>query len=277
MEITLIILVCIESFLLVIVFLVFANGRRVRKAIKELEDSVDVSGVLIYEPGDLKRLPEPVQKYFKHVLKDGQRYINIARISQSGSIRIKENQKWMQLKAVQYFDAQNPAFIWVASARSSLFYWISAVDKYFDSRASMIIRLFSLIPIIKATGKEMDSSSLIRYITEMPLFPTALLPSDNLSWEPLDGRSATAIFNNGKIKIRVNFYFNNTGEIIRVTSEGRYRYSEGKCYKDKWTGYFKNYKEINNITIPTEIEAEWNLKNGDLKYFKASIDRIDYS
>ncbi len=277
METTIVVLVCLEVFLLIILFLVFLNGRRIRKDIKELENSVDTSRTYIYEHENFPELPGPVHRYFKHVLKDGQGYINIARIRQSGSLRSRENQKWMPLKAVQYFNAESPAYIWVASAKSSPFFWISAVDKYFNSRASMTIKPFSLFTITKASGEEMEVSSLIRYISEMPWFPTSLLPSEDLKWEPLDDSSATAVVNCGEVTLRVIFYFNKTGEITKVSSEGRFRFSEGEYSKETWTGYFKKYKEINDIKVPTEIEAEWNLKSGDFKYFRANLEKIEYT
>ena len=266
MEIAIIILVCLEVLLIVILFLVFANGRKIRKEIKQLENSVDTSRIDIYKSENLEKLPEPVQRYFRHILKDGQIYINIAKIRQSGSIRLKETQKWMQLKSVQYFNAQSPAFIWVANAKSSPFFWISAIDKYFNSRASMIIRLFSLFTITKSTGKEMDKSSLVRYISEMPWFPTSFLPSNNLSWEPLNEESAIAVIKNGKDKARVTFYFDIGGELTSATSKERFRFSDGKYYK-----------EINDIRVPTIIEAEWNLQSGDFKYFKATLEKIEYN
>lgn len=277
MEIFIIILVCLEIFLLIVLFLVFANGRRIRKEIDQLENCVDTKRTDIYEVDNLSKLPGPVQRYFKNVLKDGQRCINIARIRQSGLIRLKENQKWMQLKAVQYFNAQSPAFIWVASAKSSPFFWISSIDKYFNSRANMIVRLFSLFTMAKAAGEEMNISALTRYIAEMPWFPTSLLPSKNLSWEPIDEKSAAAKIKNGNAMAKVTFYFNDAAEIVRVTTEDRSMFSGGKYCKEKWTGYFKKYKEINELRIPTEVEAEWNLKNGDFKYFKASLEKIEYS
>ena len=277
MEIAIIILVFLEVFLLVILYLIFINGRKIRKEIKQLEDSVDTSMAVIFRNEYIKKLPEPVQRYFRYVLKDGQEHINIIRIIQSGSIRLKEGKKWAKLKAVQYFNGQKPGFIWVANAKVSPFFWISAREKYFNSSGSMLLRLFSLFTITNSTGEEMAISSLIRYISETPWFPTSLLPSNYLSWEPLDKNSAGALIKNGKFKTRVTFYFNSTGEITAVTSPERFRFAGGKYYREKWTGYFKNYREINGIRIPTEAEAAWNTKGGNSKYIRIKIEKIKYN
>jgi hypothetical protein len=111
----------------------------------------------------------------------------------------------------------------------------------------------------------------------MPWFPTSLLPSKKINWEAIDDRSAAASIKDGKFKAKVTFNFNNTGEITSVTSRDRSRFYRGKYYEEKWTGYFRRYKEVNDIRIPTEIEAEWNLKSGDFKYLRASVEKIEYT
>jgi hypothetical protein len=256
--------------------MVFASGRRIKKEIRHLENSIDKTQASIYMNEDIEKMPEPVQRYFRYVLKDGQKLINIARIRQSGFIKLKENSKWVPLKAVQYFNGQKPVFIWVASAKSSPFFWINAVDRYSGSGASMTVRLFSLFPVINATGEEMKVSSLIRYVSELPWLPTSLLPSDYLSWEAINKNSAAVVIRYRNISMKVIFNFNEDGEISSVESDERYMFANGKYNAEKWKGYFKNYKEFSGIKVPTEVEAEWKLKKRAHKYIRLKIDDIKY-
>ncbi len=276
MEITIIFFVALEIFLLVIIYLVFINSRKIRKQIKELGDSADIKRVDIYDAAAFKELPEPVQRYFSYALKDGQRFINIVKISQSGSIRLKDGQKWLQFKAVQHFSGRLPAFIWIASIKTSPFAWVNVIDRYLNSRANMIFRLFSLLTTVRATGLELEASSLVRYISEAPWFPTSLLPSKFLSWEPVNKNSATAMVRYGQVKAMVTFHFKDNGEIAMVHSTDRFRFADGEYRKENWNGYFKNYVETNGIKLPTEMEAEWNLESGNFKYFKNRLERIEY-
>lgn len=59
--------------------------------------------------------------------------------------------------------------------------------------------------------KELDQDMLMRFIGNSPLFPTALLPSDYVRWEPVDEHSAKLVVHDG----------NNTGVVwcLSMTSE----------------------------------------------------------
>ena len=43
-----------------------------------------------------------------------------------------------------------------------------------------------------------------------------------------------------------------------------------------WVGKLRNYKEINGVIIPTEIEAIWKLEEGDYSYVRFNIRKIEY-
>jgi hypothetical protein len=252
-------------------------SRKIKKEIDSMLGSIDPNTVVNYKINQLVDLPEPVHRYFRYVLKDGQEYINHAKIRQSGLIRLKRDQKWMPLKAVQYFNCQRPGFIWIARAQLLPFVWFSARDKYSFQKGGMLIKLFSVFNLINAIGCEIDISSFIRYFSEAPLFPTSLLPSKYLKWKSVTENSVNAVVNDGKNKATIKYSFNNIGEIMKISTFDRFRAVNGKYYKEKWTGYFDNYKEIIGIKIPTEIEAEWNLKEGNFKYVKIKIEDVNYS
>ena len=57
-------------------------------------------------------LPEPVQRYFKHVLKDGQPYSSYVRLTYDGLFKMSLNKDWIKIKGEQYFTTENPGFIW---------------------------------------------------------------------------------------------------------------------------------------------------------------------
>lgn len=41
---------------------------------------------------------------------------------------------------------------------------------------------------------------------------------------------------------------------------------DGSHSPDRWTGVFGNYKEMMGIRMPTQMEAIWNLSQGDFAY-----------
>ncbi len=226
---------------------------------------------------DLKGLPEPVQRYFKYALRDGQEHIKFVRLKQVGEFRMKENQPWMPIKAEQYFTTEDPAFIWQVKLTMAPFIWIEGRDMYYQGKGNMFIKLLSTITVADATGSEMDISSLIRFLSETPWFPTALLPSDYIEWKEVDSNSAQAVIKDNGYTASGIFTFNEKGEIIKFVTNDRYMEVDGKYFKEQWGGYYRNYQEINGMKIPIEAEVEWNLSDRDLQYVKLKITDIQYN
>ena len=226
---------------------------------------------------DLEGLPEPVQRYFKYALKDGQEYIRFVRLKQVGEFRMKENQSWMPIKAEQYFTTEVPAFLWRVKLMMAPFIWIEGRDMYYQGKGNMLIKILSTITVADATGREMDISSLIRFLSETPWFPTALLPSDYIEWKEIDSNSARAVIKDNGYTASGIFTFNEKGEIIKFVTNDRYMESDGKYFKEQWAGYYRNYQEIEGMKIPIEGEVEWNLSDRDLQYAKLKITDIQYN
>lgn len=222
-------------------------------------------------------MSEPVQRYFKYALKDGQEHIKFVRLKQVGKFRMKENQSWMPIKAEQYFTTEDPSFIWRVKFTMAPFIWIEGRDMYYQGKGSMLIKVLSTVTVADAAGSEMDISSLIRFLSEAPKFPTALLPSDYIEWKEIDSNSAQVVIkHNGYTALEI-FTFNEKGEIIKFVTNDRYMEVDGKYFKEQWGGYYRNYQEINGIKIPTEAEVEWNLYDRDLQYVKLKITDIQYN
>lgn len=226
---------------------------------------------------DLEGLPEPVQRYFKYALKDGQEHIKFVRLKQVGKFRMKENQSWMPIKAEQYFTTEDPAFIWRVKLAMVPFIWIKGRDMYYQGRGNMLIELLSTITVADSAGSEMEISSLIRFLSEAPWFPTALLLGDYLEWKEINSNSAQVVIKDKGYTASGIFTFNEKGEIIKFVTNDRYMEVDGKYFKEQWGGYYRNYQEINGRKIPTEAEVEWNLYDRDLQYVKLKITDIQYN
>lgn len=45
---------------------------------------------------------------------------------------------------------------------------------------------------------------------------------------------------------------------------------------EKWAGYYLNYKEVDGIKIPMELEAVWHLKSGELPYARFKVEEVEW-
>lgn len=41
---------------------------------------------------------------------------------------------------------------------------------------------------------------------------------------------------------------------------------DGSSTEDRWTGYYRDYRESDGIVTPRTMEAVWNLMSGDFAY-----------
>ena len=219
----------------------------------------------VYTSKQIKDLPVPVQRYFKYSLKENQPYVSYVRLQHGGEFRVSKN--WVSIKGEEYFTVQKPGFVW--SGKVPL---LSAKDIYFDGKGNLKVKLLSLIKIIDVKGKETDQGELLRWLGEAPLFPTALLPAENLRWEPIDNNSAKVIFTDKNLTVDGIFYFNEEGQITQFKT---------KRYKDKtlenFTGHCGDYRSVDGMKVPFYLEATWNLESGDFSYAKFRVKKIEYN
>jgi len=241
---------------------------RFHKQVKELfAHSKDISDKK-FSYQQLTGLPQPVQRYFKHVLKDGQPYISYASLTHDGQFKTGENNGWVNIKGEQYFTAEKPGFIWKGT--TAMF---TARDMYINNKGRLIVSLFSLYNILDGTGEKYNQGELLRWLAENVWFPTNLLPGKNLLWTAIDNLSAKLTFNYNGLSLFYIVTFNDTGEITRVETQ---RYM-GEENLETWIGEFTDYREMNGVVVPTTIEAIWKLEKGDLSYARFHVKKIVYN
>lgn len=271
-----VILISFVIILLIILIAVSTGGRMFRRQVeREIEqlfaDSGDISGkVFTYD--QLEAFPEPVQRYFRYALSDGQAYISYARLKHTGTFRTAPGKKWLPITGEQYFTAEKPGFIWFARVKPFPLFWIAARDTYFQGKGNVLIKLLSTITLGDAKGKGVNQASLLRFLGESVWFPTALLPGDKLRWEAVDDRSAKLMLSDSGIEVSALVHFNDKGEITQFTTD---RYMDTTL--EKWTGYCREYRENNGVRIPAEIEAVWNLESGDFSYARFRVIDIEFN
>lgn len=215
----------------------------------------------------LEGLPEPVQQYFKHVLKDGQPYINYVRLKHNGQFKTGLKNNWVNIEGEQYFTTENPGFIWKGT--TSLFV---ARDMYIAGKGRLIATILWLINVVDAKGEQYNQGELLRWLSESIWFPTNLLPDNNLQWTPIDSLSAKLTFNYNGLSLFYVVSFNTTGEITQMETK---RYMDEKNL-ETWIIKPIKYEEKSGIIIPVEAEVLWRLKEGDFSYAKFNVIKIEY-
>lgn len=224
---------------------------------------------------EIDSLPAPVQKYFRFAIKEGTAKPRFVRIKQSGKFKTNVGAEFKDLTAVQYSISSEPGFIWSGDINFADVIWIRGIDTYFEDTGSLLIKFMSGITISNESGEEVAQAQVVRWLLEGLWYPSALLPSENLSWSPIDSTSAEIKFKKNNIEINVLVSFNEDGSIEQVKTKRYMTTNAGPMLTD-YTGYFSEYEEINGITIPTHGEVEWNMEDRDFRYGKFDIDKIEF-
>jgi hypothetical protein len=227
---------------------------------------------------EAEALPAPAKRYFHHVLSNGLPIISQAYLVQKGGFRMKpEAEKWAALSARQAISAVPRAFVWDAKITMAPGISVRVCDAYRNGSGNMKAAFFSLIPLADAGGfREIDEGALMRYLAEAVWFPTALLPSQGVAWEPIDGSRATATVTDAGHTVSLEFSFSDEGEIVSVYSPGRFRELNGAYISTPWEGRFSDYTDVNGYRVPTEAEVTWHLPEGAFSYWKATITEVRY-
>ncbi len=263
-----IISIAVIAFIVIILIAVKINlSIQFHKQVNELFSQSKNISTKTFQQEQLIGLPEPVQRYFKHVLKDGQPYISYARITHDGQFKTGFDKGWINIKGEQYATTEKPGFIWKGSTNMFI-----ARDMYISDKGRLVVSLFSLYNVVDVTGDEYNQGELLRWLGESILYPTNLLPSEKLKWFPVDSQTAKLTFNYKGLSLFFIFTFNVLGEITQI---------ETKRYMDKenlatWIIKMDNYKALNNVVVPTSFDVLWRLEKGDFSYAKFNIQKIEY-
>lgn len=145
-------------------------------------------------------------------------------------------------------------------------------DSYLGGSGAMLVRLAGVIPMVDQSGSpELAAGALHRYLAEAVWFPTALLPSQVVSWESIDDHSARATLNDGNTTVSLDFRFGEDGEIVQAYTPARSRDVNGTGVPTPWLCTYRDYAQVDGMRIPAEGEVGWVLPEGMLSYWRGKV------
>jgi hypothetical protein len=242
-------------------------NRQFATEVKDLFASSKYIGNKKFSDEQLSGLPIPVQRYFRRVLRPGQPYISYARITHDGEFKTGANKGWLNIQGEQYETTQKPGFIWKGTTS-----FFTARDMYILDKGRLVVSLFGLLKIVDAKGSHYDQGELLRWLGESLLYPTNLLPTETLTWSPVDDHSAKFSFLYNGFSLWYLVTFNDLSEIVQLETK---RYMD-QDHLETWIIKSADYRTFNEVLVPTRFEVLWRLKPGDLSYAKFNVIKVEY-
>jgi hypothetical protein len=227
---------------------------------------------------ELTPLPEPVQRYFRAALREGQPMVSVAHMRHRGTFNMGENEdRWKPFSSDQVVIVTPPGFDWDARIRVLPGLSARVHDAYVGGEGILHASMLGLVSITdQRGGGDLAEGELMRFFAEAAWYPTALLPSQGVEWTAVDGRSARATLTDGPIRLTMTFTFGEDSLIETVRAEARGRTVGGTTVQTPWEGRFWNYVERGGMRVPLEGEVAWLLPAGPKPYWRGRVQEIEF-
>jgi hypothetical protein len=222
---------------------------------------------------DILPLPPPVRKYLQYSGVVGQPKVKNMRVEFEGEMREK-GKDYFPFHSVQYNFFEEPKRLFFMKARMKGM-TVPGYHHYQNFKASMDIRLFGLLPVVRESGPVMDTTETVTLFNDMCLLAPASLIDPRIKWEEKDGLSAKAIFTNGPIAISAVLYFNEKGQLVNFISEDRTAIQQKM--KIPFSTPIHAYRNINGRQVMSEGDAIWHYAEGAFTYGKFRLTSIRFN
>ncbi|MGM0110263.1 DUF6544 family protein [Enterococcus sp. DIV0187] len=229
-----------------------------------------------FSENELKKYPEALRKYFSVC-----GFIDKPKMSYSlakyKDVDFVLNTKQKPLKTT--YERVNAGFHPnVLAFIDTKFYGIpfQGIDSYFNEKGSMKGVLGKHLTLFDESGEEFYTGSLVTYLSESLLVPTAALQLF-ITWKEIDDRTLEGTLNYSGYEVKGMFYFNENGELDKFTTNDRVSIdSSGNRVKAPWSALFSDYTSENGMRHPRHLKAIWHYKAGDSVYFDGKMTSLEY-
>jgi hypothetical protein len=200
------------------------------------------------------------------------------RVQHRGTFNMGEaDDQWKPFTSDQKVVTQRPGFDWNGRIAMIPGLPVRVHDAYIAGEGLLHASLLGLVSLAEVRGTdEMAEGELMRFFAEAAWYPTALLPSQGVRWDPVDDRSAYATLSDGSIAVTMLFAFNDSDLIETVSAEARGRMLSGKIVPTPWQGRFWDYSQRDGMQVPLEGEVAWLLPAGAKPYWRGRIAEVSY-
>ncbi len=231
-----------------------------------------------FDPAELIGLPPPVERFFRAALRPGQPMIAAAHICHAGIFNLGETRpSWKPFTSTEVVTLRRPGFDWDGRIAVAPGMAVRVHDAYVAGEGILEARLLGLVKLAGERGTpELARGELLRYLAEAMWYPTALLPSQGVHWEPLDDTSARATLSDGGTTVSLDFHFAADGLIESSRAVSRSRTLGGVVMESPWGGRGWRYELKDGMRIPMAGEVAWLTPEGAYPYWRGEIASLRY-
>ena len=224
---------------------------------------------------DLEPLPEPVRRYLRSVGAVGQPRVHHFTARWQGRIRAGPDDPWMSFTAEQYNVVDEPSRFFLMDARRGALP-VDVLHVFENGRASMHVRLLSLVRIVHAEGPQMTRAETVTLFNDLCLLAPAALIDAAIEWEPIDRSSVRGRYTAGPNTVSAVLSFNQEGELVDFVSDDRLAASTdgGELTPQRWSTPVREYRRFGSRRASGRGEGWWHPVDGE-PYAYIHVELLD--
>lgn len=226
---------------------------------------------------DIAPLPAAVQRYLRRAGVLNKPQVKNFRVRFTGRIRKNAQSEWMPFTSEQYNTLDKPCrFFFMNATMKHL--PVAGFHCYIDGKATMDIRLLSLIPVQYQDGHEMDTAETVTFFNDMCCMAPATLIDPRIRWLDTAGNHVQAAFTAGGITINAWLHFNEQGDLINFISDDRYAAGDnGSMQRFPWSTPLSKYTSFDGYRIAAAAETIYRYPEGEFCYGEFRATGVDYN
>lgn len=231
-----------------------------------------------FDPRELEGLPDPVARHLRQALPPDTPLIRAADVVHEGVFNMSPHgEQWKPFTSRQRVITRRPGFVWNGRVWMAPGLAVHVHDAYVNGEGILEPAILGLFTLIKLRDRgEVAHGELMRYMAEAAWYPTALLPSQGMQWEPIDAHNARATLVDGDVRLSMTFHFGANGLIETIRAEDRGRAVGDRVIPTPWEGRMFDYQRRNGLLVPVQGEVAWITPEGRLPYWRGTITELKY-
>jgi hypothetical protein len=190
---------------------------------------------------------------------------------QEATLAIDPHKPPIDIDAEQWTGTVAPGIVWVANGSMNALP-VTVFDAFVGGRGELSARLLGAFPVAGGIGTDYDKGELQRYLSELPVYPDAILNNAGLTWRQIDDRTVEVSAKSQTGTAALRFYFDENGDIVRSVADDRpMTRSDGTSVATPWHGTFGEYQTFGRYRIPSYGEVGWLLEDGLFVYWRGRV------
>lgn len=209
---------------------------------------------LLFQHEMISDLPEPARRFFRYAIEEGTPLRTVVTIQMNGQFSLgdKKDPHYMSMQASQILAAPD-GFVWKMRARSGHLRLSGS-----DSGTWTRFWMGGLLPVARAGGDADHARSAFGRMVAEAVFwaPAAVLPSQHISWEPIDQETVRMTVRYKGMEQSVELSVAPDGQLTQVTFQRWSNANPDNEYRlQPFGGYLWGFQDFRGYRLPTHVEA----------------------